>query len=182
MKRLLLLIIMTLMISGINAQEAGQTAQGIWLVEISSDISTSYGGGAIPPTGISLVYSTTEDVLLYSLGGEVGYFVIENLAIKAGLGLNGYTKLFSSNPSYMEGTDFRVSIGAKYYVSGNTPLELDYTRFLGGEGALLGIGAGYALYLGDHLALEPGIKYYMGLGPLMSGGSIVLRMGFSGFF
>lgn len=54
---------------------------------------------------------------LWPVGGETGYFVQDNLAPKVGL---GYTDIDYTN-------FFSHKVGAKYYVSGVVPFQLDIT-------------------------------------------------------
>jgi hypothetical protein len=160
MKKIILTIAAVFAVSFANAQDkekkesGSQTSKGKWLIEANT------GFGAVTGADTSFGYYSQGDVKAMSLGAEGGYFVMDNLAIKAGLGYNSID-LGAGNT-----TGFAYKIGAKYYIMGNIPVQLDYA---GGSGDLyksggetpsyLGLQAGYAVFLGDNVSIEPGIRY-----------------------
>jgi hypothetical protein len=90
------------------------------------------------------------------LGLDGGYFLMDGLALKAGLG-------FGDNG---DATSFSYRLGAKYYVNNMIPVTLDFTGSSGkgvelaGETPMwMGIGAGFSRFIGNNIAIEPGIRY-----------------------
>jgi hypothetical protein len=148
-----------------NAQDkkmdngGGQTSEGKWLIEANTNFGTPVGSN----TGFS--YSNTDGDSFYNLGAEVGYFVINDLAVKVGLGYGGFDDDFG------DGNIFSYKIGAKYYILSMIPVQVDYSgATLSGDldsnnedPSYLGIQAGYAWFLGTNVSVEPGIRYNMGL-------------------
>lgn len=160
MKKLLLVIAMVTAGFTVNAQEAnGQTAKGKFLIEGN----TNFGSGHTANTGFSLssvsVEGVDDSVTAYNLGLEGGYFIMDDLAIKLGLGYGGTS---------IDGVDgmFSYKIGAKYYVSSKIPVQIDYSGASQGDAnsSFLGLQAGYAIFLGDMVSVEPGLRYNIGLG------------------
>ena len=86
---------------------------------------------------------------------------MDNLALKAGLGYSS-SKMGDVDAS----TAISYRLGAKYYVMSKIPVTLDVT-FASTEKdedpMWLGIGAGYAFFLGDNVSIEPGLRYNMNL-------------------
>ncbi|MDY0779619.1 hypothetical protein [Tenacibaculum sp. IB213877] len=157
MKKLLLTIAMVALGLTANAQEAsGQTSEGKWLIETN----TGFGGGGglfghSSNTGFGL--TSFDGATIWSVGGEAGYFVMDNLAVKAGL---GYTDFDGDSV-------FTYKLGGKYYVNGNIPFQVDVTGSSvdgAAENPLwLGLQGGYAIFLGDMVSIEPGLRYNLSL-------------------
>ncbi|THD32107.1 MAG: hypothetical protein DI588_08365 [Flavobacterium johnsoniae] len=126
----------------------GQTAKGKWLIESST------GFGTIHPsnTSFGLIFSPDLENVTWSIGSEAGYFIIDNLAIKGGLGYADY---------------FSYKIGAKYYISSKIPVQLDYSGVFEqdyyGSVSYMGVQAGYAIFLGKNVSVEPGLRYNLDL-------------------
>lgn len=156
MKKLLLSALAICAFSFANAQEdeksteGNQTAKGSILIEANTGFGSAHSGD----TGFRLMSRDGETS--YNIGLEGGYFVMDNLAVKAGLGYGG---------SSVEGSLSTISykLGAKYYVMGMIPVSVD----LNGASVedadenpmYLGVGAGYALFLGNNVSVEPGVRY-----------------------
>ena len=81
------------------------------------------------------------------------------LAIKLGLGFGG------TSVDSVDGT-FSYKIGAKYYINSMIPVQVDYSGASQGDfdSSFLGLQAGYAIFLGDMVSIEPGLRYNLGLG------------------
>lgn len=138
-----------------NAQESdsngGQTSKGKWLIETN----TNFGAVHLANTGFQ--FTSVEGATYYNLGLEGGYFIADNLALKAGLGFGVL------NPD--EGgssTSFSYKLGAKYYLLSMIPLQIDYSgaktkNF--DDSSYLGLQAGYAVFLGQNVSIEPGIRF-----------------------
>src|SRR5690606_14175483 len=98
-----------------------------------------------------------------NLGLEGGYFIMDDLAIKAGLGY-GSLKLDGADEAF---SSFSYKIGAKYYVSGMIPVQIDYngTSVKDAEEnpSYVSLQGGYAIFLGDNVSIEPGLRYDMSM-------------------
>lgn len=154
MKKLLMVAaIVAFGFTSVNAQdEGGQTDQGSWLVQANTGFGEAAGGS----TGI--YFRSVDGTTSYSIGFDAGYFVMDNLAVLAGL---GYAD------SGIDGTDgaFGWKVGGKYYINGKIPVGLDINGAStdGFSPMFLGVQAGYAWFLGDMVSIEPGIRYGYGM-------------------
>ena len=177
MRKLFLLplfVMVTLM--SVNAQDGEQTSQGNWLVEIN----TGFGESSTSNTAFS--FRSTDGITAWSIGGEAGYFVADDLAIKAGLGYSNFD---------VDGLDsqsaFNWKIGAKYYISGQFPVGVDLNGASsdGFSPLYLGLQAGYAWFVADNVSIEPGIRYGYGLNEEAGDGDFNIfgvNVGFNIFF
>jgi hypothetical protein len=100
----------------------------------------------------------------FSIGANVGggYFIIDNLAVRALAGIN-FTAGENGLPS---NTDFHFGVGGRYYLKGffldalfqgaNIGRNEKFEKKLevGVRGAL-----GYAIFLNDHVAFEPAVTF-----------------------
>ncbi|WP_396186993.1 hypothetical protein [Flavobacterium sp.] len=151
MKKIILTAMAVFAFSFANAQDkkddnaGGQTSKGKWLIEANT------GNAMLGTTGFYL--SSFDGDTAYNLGLDGGYFIMDDLAIKAGLGY-GDDSMTST---------FSYRLGAKYYIKNMIPVTLDLTGASiedASENPLwLGIGAGYAIFLGDNVSIEPGLRY-----------------------
>lgn len=155
-----------------NAQDGTQTNQGSWLIEAN----TGFGGdgltGHSANTGFSLVSS--DGSTIWGIGAEGGYFIADDLAIKGGLGYSDYDGL----------NIFSYKLGAKYYVISTIPFQLDITGASiqdAPESPLwLGLQGGYAIFLSNHISVEPGLRYNMSLNEdFTDEGIFEFRIGFA---
>lgn len=172
MKRLLLTVAVIFALTWTaEAQNSGsQTDEGKWLIEANTGFGDMVAHGA--STGFGL--TSWEGSTIWSLGFEGGYFVIDDLAVKAGLGyadLDGFSM-------------FSYKIGGKYYVGGQIPIQVDLTGASmedADENPLwLGVQGGYAIFLNDYVSLEPGLRYNFSLNDQYSNeGAFEFRIGFA---
>lgn len=150
MKKIVLAAIAVMAFGFANAQE--QTAKGKWLIETN----TAFGATEVGNTGFRLSSSDSETV--WSAGAEGGYFVIDNLALKAGL---GYTDFGHSVNA------FAYKVGAKYYLLDKFPLEASYTgasiKNADENPSYVGLQGGYAWFIGNNVSIEPGLRYNISL-------------------
>ncbi|EDP96334.1 hypothetical protein U8527_09485 [Kordia algicida OT-1] len=138
-----------------NAQDGdkatGQTAKGKWLIEANT------GNAVLGTTGI--YFTSVDGESTFNIGLDGGYFVMDDLAIKAGLG-------YGSN-SAADTNIFSYRLGAKYYVKSMIPVTLDLTgssiKDAQENPMWLGIGAGYAWFIGNNVSIEPGLRYNVSL-------------------
>lgn len=155
MKKIIVSAIVLLVFGLTNAQEKDQTSKGKWLVEANT------GNAVLGTTGIYL--TSVDGEFQYNIGLDGGYFIMNNLAIKGGLGYGGDS--FSSTSA------FSYRLGAKYYVKSMIPVTLDLTgssgdaveNFAGETPLWLGVGAGYAWFVGKNVSIEPGLRYNLSL-------------------
>ena len=170
MKKFLLTIAMIATGLVANAQESnGQTEKGKWLVEGNTGFGAAHGAS----TGFQLSSIDTPGgtETVWGIGAEAGYFVMDDLAIKVGL---GYNDLGAEDA-------FSYKVGAKYYISSMIPVQIDYSgaSFESNDASYLGFQAGYALFLGDMVSIEPGLRYNLGLGDTKDVNVLQLNVGFA---
>jgi hypothetical protein len=159
MKKLFLVGALALF-GAMNAQTAkssnGATAKGKWVVEAN----TNFGAAHTSQTSIGFV--SRDGYSRFSLGGEVGYFVANNLAIKAGLGF-GSEKYEGDDAS----SNFSYKLGAKYYVDSKFPLQIDLNgasvKDANENPLYLGLQGGYAWFVAPNVSIEPGLRYDLSL-------------------
>ncbi|MEL7146954.1 MAG: hypothetical protein AAFO69_11335 [Bacteroidota bacterium] len=149
-RQLLFASLLTLISVALNAQERAPLSQGSWLIEANT------GTLATGNTAFSLL--STNGVTQWSIGGETGYFVKDNLALKVGLGYSDVSGIQSSGTLVYK-------FGAKYYINGNVPLGADLTGITSdGSGvSWFGLQSGYAWFVGSNVSIEPTIRYNISL-------------------
>jgi len=133
----------------------------------------------------SLQYVSTEDVNIYNIGIDGGYFIIDDLALKFGLGYGGY-KVDTDHEDFKTNS-FSYRLGAKYYVAETFPFQLDLTGASikdADENPLwLGFQGGYAIFLGSDFSIEPALRYNISLNEEFSDkGIFQLNFVFSFYF
>ena len=145
-----------------NAQD--QTKKGKWLVEANTNF------GATQQAGNTSFQLWSEDgETNWNLGAEGGYFVADNLAIKAGLGYGDFgVNIFS------------YKVGAKYYLLNKFPLEASFTgssiENANENPSYLGLQGGYAWFIGKNISLEPGLRYNIALNDNYGSGKDVFQL------
>lgn len=179
MKKLLLsAAIAVLGLSQVNAQDeavGGQTSKGKWLIEANTGFTAGGEAGYIQHTantGFGLL--SVDGTTIWSVGAEGGYFLMDDLAVKAGL---GYT-------DYDGSSVFSYKLGAKYYIISKIPVQIDVNgSSIDGndENPLwLGLQGGYAIFLGENVSIEPGLRYSHSLNEDFTDESLFeLRIGFA---
>jgi hypothetical protein len=108
MKKLLFTAALVLFLTNTTT---AQTSEGTIL------IGTNIGNAMVGGTNIGFTSVDGESTL--SIGADAGYFIMDDLALKVGLG-------YSSN-SLADSNTFAYRLGAKYYLMGKLPLTLDFT-------------------------------------------------------
>ena len=131
-----------------TSTNGGQTTQGKWLIEAN----TGFGAVSAANTGFGL--SSVDGETTWSLGAEGGYFVADDLAVKVGLGYQDLGEDFSV---------FTYKVGAKYYIASMIPVQIDYSgasiKDFDENPSYLGLQGGYAIFLGENVSIEPGLRY-----------------------
>ncbi|MDR6846586.1 hypothetical protein [Flavobacterium granuli] len=149
MKKIILSAVAVLAFGFTNAQE--QTKKGKWLIEAN----TNFGATTVGNTSFQLASSDGDTA--WNLGAEGGYFVADNLAVKAGLG-------YGDNGGY---NVFSYKVGAKYYLMNKFPLEASFTgasiEDFNENPSYLGLQAGYAWFVAKNVSIEPGLRYNISL-------------------
>ena len=154
MKNLFLLsIIAVFAIGSVNAQDDSQTSKGKWLIEANT------GNAMLGSTGIN--FRSQDGDSNYNIGLDGGYFIMDDLAIKAGLGYGGFSQ------GDFDTSTFSYRLGGKYYVNSMIPVTVDLTgasiKDADENPMWLGLGAGYAWFIGDNVSIEPGLRYNLSL-------------------
>jgi len=148
------IILMTVTFLGFcfaNAQDkkdesnGGQTSEGKWLIEANT------GSWNTGNTSFSLLSVDGGDTI-WSAGFEGGYFIINDLALKIGLGYS------DDGEGY---TPFNYKVGAKYYIASQFPVGIDITGNSsdGDTFNWVGLQAGYAWFVSDTVSIEPALRY-----------------------
>ncbi len=156
-----------------QAQETaseGHTAKGKWLIEANT------GNAMLGNTGI--YFSSQDGNSMYNFGLDGGYFIMDDLALRVGLGYGGGDDLLGV---------FSYRVGGKYYINSMIPVGIDLTgasiEDFDENPMWLGIQAGYAWFLGPHVAIEPGLRYNHSLNEdFTDKGIFQLNIGFTLFF
>jgi outer membrane protein W len=151
MKKLMILVSAVALSGTMFAQD--QVSKGKFLIEANT------GNAMIGSTNFGYVKQDTYSALRLGLDG--GYCIMDNLALKVGL---GYSSEKYGDADAINAITYRL--GAKYYAMSKIPVTLDVTGAstkADEDPMWLGIGAGYAFFLGDNVSIEPGMRYNMNL-------------------
>lgn len=167
MKKLILLFIIILMVNYTYSQDESVQEQAV-KGSIAIELNTALG---------------RNEVTLYNIGFDGGYFIMDDLALKIGLGYGGYKIDYDV---WADGGDsagtFTYRLGAKYYVADTFPLQVDFTGAFESP-LLLSFQGGYAFFLGENVSIEPGLRYGFSLNEnFYAEGIFQLNVGFSVFF
>jgi len=109
----------------------------------------------------------------FTINPQVGYFVVDNLAVGAGLTLSSYATKDTDTSVKTTSTDFLFSPFARYYYHkfyGQLEFDAGSNKYTyrtatnnesTSKSTVTGwsLAAGYALLLNDHVAIEPQIGY-----------------------
>ena len=133
MKNCFITILILIMSLNLNAQ----TEQKKKFINLSSNLNYM--------TQTVDFYGTKTTSSIFLLDAQVGYFIIDNLALSSRL-----THLLSSGSSSTS-----LSIGGRYYIN-NLYAGCDLVL---AEPTTLKFNAGYAIFINDQLAIEPSLTY-----------------------
>lgn len=140
-----------------NAQKTSDVlSKGHWLVEANTNF------GAAHESNTSIGFATRDGYSKFNIGAEAGYFVVDNLALKFGLGFGSvkYSGLDSVSV-------FSYKAGAKYYVQSKIPFQIDINgasiKSASENPLYLGFQGGYAWFVTPSVSIEPGLRYDLSL-------------------
>ncbi len=151
MKKLFLAAFAVFAFASVNAQDEGSAlSEGSWLLEVNT------GSWTTGSTAFSL--TSVDGETMWSAGAEAGYFIKDNLAIKAGLGYSDFGNDFSA---------FSYKIGAKYYIADEFPVGVDYTgtsyKDVDENPSYVGLEGGYAWFVAQNVSIEPKLRYNLSM-------------------
>lgn len=149
------------------------------------EVNTGFGEASTANT--ALYIKNGDGGGTYGIGGEFGYFLLDNFALKVGLGYQ--------DPSADDNiaSEFNWKLGAKYYIASKFPFQADINGAMRTYGddpvtantsALwFGVQGGYAWLLADNVSLEPGLRYATPLNDDAGDDSVFgLNIGFNIYF
>lgn len=137
MKKIVLTL--CLLVAALAAQ--AQFERGKWIVNPSL-------------TGLSLSHNTETDRTTFGLQGEVGSFMIDNLALMVGAGAEW-------NYSGTNADVYQMGVGVRYYLNNGiyvgVKVNMDHLKMKGYDESQVGFGAqlGYAFFLNRTVTIEP---------------------------
>jgi hypothetical protein len=172
MKRIFLGIILMVFPLMVHAQ----ISEGSWVLETNTTFNAIGGATGVAGVGTGFNLVTSDGTTLVAVGGEAGYFIKEDLALKFGL---GYADFDGSG-------FFSFRFGGKYYLQSKIPLQADLTGqggddIFGGENPLfLGLQGGYAFFVTENISIEPTLRYAISLNSVYDG-VLQLQVGFAWF-
>lgn len=153
-----------------NAQaKEGQVSKGKWLIEANTGFGQNVGN-------TSLYFKSVDGVTSYNIGVEGGYFIKDNLAIKLGLGYGDDGTEGVTDP-------IAYKFGVKYYFKSMIPVEVSYNGVGFGDADAnpnyIGLQAGYALFLGKNVSIEPGVRYNSAINKQFYDSNFQFNIGFA---
>jgi len=192
-KKALLVTISILVVSLSYTQDEGRsaTSKGSFLIEANT------GFGEVSMANTSIIYRSGDGGGEWAIGGEAGYFVMDNFALKAGLGFSDL-----GGADNVSG-EFHWKLGAKYYIASRFPFQVDLNgskRTFGDDPdndpntppvetpnatpLWLGLQVGHAWMVADNVSIEPGLRYGIGLNDDADniGSDFGFNVGFNIFF
>jgi hypothetical protein len=149
-----------------------QFNQGRWLAGGSLGFSATTDKSKSDQATVTNSHSTD-----FSLTPDVGYFIIDNLAVGGALNLSASSTKFEGSSRKNSSAIFALAPFARYYLDpgiffqaqvgfgSHTDKTTDIvnnatvTRTTKGGVGLWGIGVGYAYFLTDNVAIEPLLSY-----------------------
>ncbi|MEQ8904813.1 outer membrane beta-barrel protein [Ekhidna sp.] len=155
-----------------------QTDQGGWLVGASSNLgfsSTSYDAPGADNTS--------------SFNFEVagGYFIMDNLAAGLNIGIANEKEGDDKTTVTAFGPFARYYVNGTFYVGASFAAAKVKNEFTGGSSdfsfSILGLEAGYPIWIVDNVAIEPGLRYDMASGSdITNNNSFGVNIGFNLYF
>ena len=120
---------------------------------------TGAGSSFVGLNSTGLNFATVQDsgVKNYNVGVQAGHFVVDKLAVVAGVGYNA-TRVKNVGTT---NEDLTYLGGFKYYVENVLPVQLDYNGV--DKDNYLGTQLGYAFFPAKNFSVEPTIRYDIAL-------------------
>ncbi len=154
-------LILTTLIVATFTVACAQTEQGRWVVGVSSNLSF----------GSTNVDGANDNISNVHLSGQAGYFIMDNLAAGLTLGVG------ASRQGELKTSSTSIGPFARYYINGVFYVGAGYTTTSGKskngstttnefDGGNLLLEAGYPVWLGENVAIEPGLNYLLGTGDI----------------
>ncbi len=146
-------------------------AKGKWVIEANT------GSHATGNTSFGLTSVDGANTTSWNLGVDGGYFVMDKLAIKAGLGYG------ETGVDGVEG-NFVYKVGAQYYIINQIPVGVDFTGTSsdGDNANWVGFEGGYAWFVAPNIAVTPKLRYNLTLDENKAPSAFQGLIGFSLFF
>lgn len=143
--------------------------KGKWVIEANT------GSKATGNTSFGL--SSVDGNTSWGVGLDGGYFVMDKLAIKAGLGYQ------DSGEENSDGA-FTYKVGAQYYIINQIPVGVDFTGGSQGDknANWVGFEGGYAWFVAPNIAVTPKLRYNVSLDEQKADNEFQGLIGFSLFF
>ncbi len=149
MKKVLLMMIAIVLTAGTAMAQIPTERGNAFVNAHTSDFNLSFGNGT-----------------RFSLGANAGYFVFNNFAVLGGLGVSA-TK-YKENGIEFKTNSFNVNVGARFYFAEQNNGKFFASGLFGVDKAKgrdatasLTFNAGYALFLNEHVALEPLVNLWI---------------------
>lgn len=165
-----ILVVVTMLVSSIAY---GQFESGGLVVGASSNLSFTSNS----QDGVD------DNTNVFSLNTQVGYLVIDNLAVGALIGYENESQGDFSQSSTVIGPWARFYLGGAFIGAayGSVSSKFDFGSGSTGElsGGQLLFEAGYPIFIGDNVALEPALLYSSGSGDFEGSSSIGAAFGFT---
>ena len=187
MKKLITMFIAIFIIAFTYAQDdsaQSQISKGSIVMEFNTGIS-GLGDMSMMQGSTAIQFTSVDDVSIYNIGFDGGYFIQDGLALKFGLGYGGYK--WDDGDFDESSNTFSYRLGVKYYVADTFPFQVDVTgatiKDMDEDPMWLGLQGGYAFFLGSNVAIEPGLRYSISLNEdFTDEGIFQLNVGLSVFF
>lgn len=158
----------------VHAQNKDHTLKGKWLIEANTNFGSS---SSVNTTSIQYTSFSNNKGSVLNLGAEAGYFVMDDLALKIGLGY-GFVDTGKESKSI---ETFSYKIGAKYYIKGIIPVQIDYSAVSieqSEDPSYFGVQGGYAFFIGSTTSIEPGLRYNFSLNDNLYSDAFQFNIGF----
>ncbi len=161
MKNLFLLFLALFLSYGSLLAQNEELEKGNLLIETNTGLG-AFGNNSVGLGNTGFAFLRSNGASYFSIGGDVGYFVIDRLALKLGLGFSGG----SEDAGVLN--VFNYKVGAKYYIIDKIPAELSFTgsriENFNENPIFMGLQSGYAIFFANNkVSIEPGFRYNISL-------------------
>ncbi len=126
---------------------------------LAANAQTEKGGWMVGAQAANISYNTTAEIFSLTLSPQAGYFVSDNFAVGANLGLSIASASGTSSTVWAIGPFARAYFGgtekSKFYAQANTGLG----GISGSTAYNLGATVGYTYFITKNVGLETGLGY-----------------------